>query len=428
MDSEKLKTALATLVAEAAKAPSHDAARFTEAANLVTEALKTGAFGADGPGQIETALADLKQLRTELDELAKQHLALSRRTLMEPLCDGPVPTDRMVRWQFTHPSHARELFDMCRAIKDGDSKQLTPATGPEGGYAVPTGISQGILTIMQTVGRMEQNAMPTPLGPGASRFLRTLTPGQIFWKAPGVAATPTTPTMGFFDMSAETLIGLILVDLELEEDSAIDIGNFVGTLLGYLHAKETDRVLCTGTGIPADGGITGIFASPHVTTVSAAATHTTIALATYADLMSLEPAVWESGLDGAKWLINRYTKYRMKLLVDTAGHPLWQPPSMSEPGTFAGYDHVSCGAVPGTAATGISTGFAAFGNFFAGLRFGRRGPLVLDFSSIPGWTTLQKFWRCYQRCDATVVGFTAAEIAASPDLVNPIAVLATAAA
>lgn len=428
MDKEKLKTALATLVAEAAKAPNHDAARFTEAASLVTEALKTGAFGADGPGQIETVLADLKQLRSELDELAKQHLALSRRSLMEPVDGAVVPNTRIPLWRFCRATDARDLFDLCKAIKAGDSKQLTPVTGPEGGFAIPTRISEGILTIMRTVGQMEQLAMPTPLGPGTTRLLRSLTPGQIFWKAPGAAATPATPTMGFLDMAAETLIGLILVDLELEEDSSVDIGNFVGTLLGYLHAQEIDRVLCTGTGIAADGGITGIFASPHVTIVSAAAGHTTIAACTYADLLRAEAAVWQKGLNGAQWLVGRYTKSIMKAFVDTAGHPLWQPPNMAEPGTFMGYGHTSCDAVPGTAATGISTGFLAFGNFFAGLRFGRRGPLVLDFSAIPGWTTLQKFWRCYQRCDAAVVGFTAAEIAAAANLVNPIAALATAAA
>ena len=445
MDPTQWKEALTAVLEESRKAPAdRDAGRYEKAVAAIDGLLRSSSppAGVDGPGEKESWKKDLAELRTgfaqirkDLDAQIEEARGWKRRALITRVPDRFVPSASPVPiplFRFEDPSLSRIMFDQCRAIKEAAetgvrSKELTPDSGPEGGFTIATEISDAIFSALQRASVLERLAGPVPLPRGILHILRRLTMGLAYWRAAGVAGTKTTPTLGTMEMSAETLLALIDVDLELEEDSAINVGNFIVSTFLWIMGWETDRVLASGTGIAADGGITGLFNSDRVTSV-VQATGTGIATMAWADICAMEAAVWEEGLDRSTWLANRYTKTRFTQLGDGAARPLWQPASIGEPATLMGYPHAVSGRVPGTSASGASTKYLAFGDFLTGLKFGRRGSLVVDFSSIPGWTTLQKTWRCYQRIDAAVMGYTAAEIAAEPALANPLAVLQTAAA
>jgi HK97 family phage major capsid protein len=435
---EKFKTALVAVVEEAGKdAQKRDSKRFAEAMDVIGQAMKNSAtaaefakaLGADGPGELEVMRKDFAQLRADVDAQTEAIRAAARRQVLVPEPGAYVPGTVTPLLRFQDHGMARDFYEHMKAVKlagegRGVSKQLTPATGPEGGYTLPLAISDALIMMVQQAGVMERLAGPIPLPAGTLRLLRSLTQAIAYWKAPGVAGVPSTPTLGTVEMSPETQMAHVYVDLEIEVDSALNVANYVASSLVYAHAWETDRVLCVGAGIEADGGITGLLNSDRVTAVLMPGGHITIPSVVYGDFCAMEAAVWEGALDRATWLMNRYAKSVMKGLVNTAGQPYWQPPSTGEPASFMGYPLATSGRMTGTSASGVNVKWLVFGDLVSGLKFGRRGPMVVEWSQAPGWLTLQKVWRSYQRIDASVIGFTAAEIAANAALVNPIATLA----
>ena len=370
-------------------------------------------------------------LRRDVDDAWEKVRELERRGLRlaaaGPAFTGDVLPNGHRRMRFSHPDLAKDFFEFCRKVRSQD-KALSPVADATGGYTIPGPELAGeIDRMVEMVGVARRIAGEVPLPAGGLKRARRLGGAVVYWKAPGAAGTKSTPEFGQYELSAETLIALVDADFEYEEDTAVATGNFLATEFAYSMAAEEDRVCFVGTGIPADGGIVGILNSDRVTVVDMAATKTTFASLLYGNVVDLEAAVWEAGLDESLFVMHRSVKAVIKKLLDTSGQPIWQPASVGEPSNIIGYGHATSGKMRGTAATAVSTTFMAFGNFRVGLKFGARGPLRIDYSDAPGWANLQRCWRAFERIDACVNGFTAAEIAAHPELANPIAVLKTAA-
>ena len=368
--------------------------------------------------------ASLAQLRKDFDAQAELLRKVQRVQLVSPmsLAMPTRPDGRIMR--FSRPELSRGFFEFCKAVKN---KDLTPVDDEQGGYLISEEFSPELVRMIETVGLSNQLGRPIPMGAGVRHIARRLGGAEFYFKAAGAAGTESTPSLGMMNMAAETLIGLIDADMELDEDAAIQIGDFLGTEFAYGAARKEDYVSFVGTGSPADGGIVGILNSDRVTTVDMGSGDTGFANLSYDDLVDLEANVWEGALANARFLMHRTIKALIKKLKDTANMPVWQPPAAGEPSTIIGYPHVASGLMRGTAATAVSTTFLAFGDFAQGLYLGRRGQLRIDYNDSVGYKSYQRVWRAIERIDIAVMGFTAAEISAHPELANPIAVLKTAA-
>jgi len=328
--------------------------------------------------------------------------------------------------RFSRPELAKDFGMFCQKLYSGDKKGLTPLAGGEGGYLLPSPeIAAEIVRMAAAVGIAARIGRPVPMGAGGFGQTRRLGGAIAYWKTAGAAGTPSSPTFGRLDMRPETLMALVDVDIELEQDSMADLGNYLAGEFAYALAYKEDQAAFIGDGSPTYGGITGILNSDRVTIVAMDAADDAFADLSYADLVNMEAAVWEGGLDRAAWLFHRTVKALVKQLEDTAGHLIWQAGGMGEPPQIMGYPHYASGLMRGTAATAASTTFMAFGDFYSGLYVGRRGQIGIDYSPAPNWTSLQNSWRAYERVAIAVNGFTAAEITAHPELANPISVLRT---
>ncbi len=340
------------------------------------------------------------------------------------------PTTKVLRFRFSSPDKARGFGEFCGKVFGnftgiGGDKALTPATDAEGGYTIPDEWSSEIEIMIDTVGKARAIAGPIPLPAGTFKKARRLSGAIMYWKAPGATVPDSTPSYGQLTMSAETLMGLIDTDLEFEEDTMLNVGNYLATEFAYAFAGEEDRVAFVGTGIATDGGITGILNSTYVTTVTMDAGDVAFSNLAYDYLIDMEANVWEEALDNAFFLWHRTIKALAKKLKDTANRPIWQPAAGSEPDEIIGYPHIASGKMRGTADSAVSTTFLAFGDFRRGLLLGRRGQLRIDYSNIPNFKSAQGCWRALGRLDMAVQGFTAAEITANAELANPIVVLKT---
>ena len=373
------------------------------------------------------ALGSIPQVRADLDALSEELRKVGRASLRAPLAPVLMTSsarhDRPVM-RFAHPDTAKVMAEFCRDVRF-ESRDLTPMDDELGGYALPIEVSPEIARMVETVGLAARIGRRVPLGRGGFRKVRRLGGADVYFKTPGAAATESTPTFGLLELKPNTLIALVESDLEFEQDSMVEVGNFLGTEFAYAIARKEDQVAFAGTGTPAEGGITGVLHSDRVSFIDMAAGDDAFADLTYDHLVDLEAAVWDGAQENGRYVMHRTIKALVKKLKDNANNPIWQPTAGDEPSTIMGYLHNVSGLLPGTASTAAETPFLIFGDFFNGLYVGRRDDLRIDYSNEAGFANLQRWWRAYERIDIAVQGYTTTEIAAHPELANPLAVLKT---
>lgn len=382
--------------------------------------------------------AEVKQVRKDVDALAERQRNATPAIFAASAGDG-VSIGRP-QFRFSSPELALRMGRLAldvRAIRSGEQpkhfavKDITPSSDPAGGYLIPDAVlSAEILRGVERVGVMASEARLVPLGAGGFKALRGLAGITVAWKTPGAEGAEGSPTFGALELNPETLMGLVDVDIEADEDSIINLGNYLASEAVYGLAKEEDRVMIAGTGAAGDGGITGILASDRVTVVTMDSTKDAFTDVDEDACMDLEAACNEDAAneDGV-YLLHRTILNVLKKERSSTGERIdnWMPGGGGEGPTINGYRYRTSGRMPGTASSAPSTKFMAFGNFRRGVYLGRRGGVRIDFSDHVRFRNGQRVWRFMERLDAAINGYTAAEIAANPDLSNPIVVCKTAA-
>lgn len=372
-------------------------------------------------------VAEVDQLKTDNDAAQETIRQLQRRSLSGTA--SAVPSSRFDGqvMRFSTPEMSREFAAFALKVMKHD-KDLTPYDGAEGGYLVPEpAMAAEIFGMTEAFGAAMRLGRLVPMGAGGFSQIRRLGGVEAYWKTAGQPGSESTPSFGRLELSPETLIALIESPLELDEDSMVDLGNYIASLIAEGMAREEDRVAFVGTGAPEDGGIVGILNSPRVTEVVMPSTKTGFDDLAWSDLTALEVAIAEEATDNARFLMHRTILKYVKDLVDSAARPVWQPVAGREPNSIIGYPYVRAAKMRAAAASAVSTRFMAFGDFSRGLYIGRRGQLRIDFSDQVAFKSYDRVWRGIERIDIAVNGYTAAEIAAHTELANPIAVLKTAA-
>jgi HK97 family phage major capsid protein len=436
-DVTKLKILIATLAGlMAVEAAQRDEKKVADVIKGLSEWLDSDEAKQDNEAMVALR-AEVTQIRKDLDDahnqLRKAHSAMLNRAIAVPdaaLITGPI---RRRCFQFSNRDLALKFGQFAldvRAIKSGRSprwfKDLSPNADETGGFAIPDAQMSGEISMMvERVGVMAQLAQNVPMGPGGFKQVRGLTGVTMAWKTAGAAGTESSPTFGMIELHPETLFGYVDVDIEMDEDAIVQLGNWLATQFIYGIGDEEDRVMISGTGMATDGGITGILNSDRVTVYTPTVDHDEFAEIDWADLAAVEGECLEDALTNAVWLMHRTIKALMKALVDTNGHPIWQPPSAGEPAELGGYPLVTASRMVTTASDGASTKMLAFGDFNRGLYLGRRGDIRVDYSDHVQFKTGQRVWRAMERLDAAVNGYTSTEITDNSKLANPIVVLST---
>jgi len=431
----KLLNAVGVLLAQCGLPPDEQDQAAKEAAYTEYKAFLADAANLDGldAATIKSLRQEAAEARKLLDAQADELRQMKRIRAATPIVLPPPPGGfGRPRMCFSTPALAREFWEFARDVKQRGMGEkagdLSPASDAAGGYTIPETLSPEIMRFVETVGVARRVAGMFALPAGTWKKARRLAGATMHWKSPGATVASSSPEFGIMEMSAETLMGLLDVDIEFEEDTAIDVANFLATEFGYSIADEEDRVAFAGTGIGTDGGITGLMNSTYVTDVTMGAGDTSFADLDSMDyLTDCESAVWDGALasPACGFLMHRTIKALVKKIKDSAGLPIWQPASAGEPSEIIGYPHESSGHMPALADDAADTPFLAFGDFRRGLLFGRRGSIRMDYSPWPGFKTGQNCFRAMERLDMAVQGYTSAEIAANSELGNPLARLRT---
>lgn len=243
-----------------------------------------------------------------------------------------------------------------------ETRALSATTGTAGGYTVPQGFYDQVIEAMKWFGGMRQvanvfstdsgNALPIPTTNDTANV------GELL--AENTQAGTQDVAFGQTTLNAYKFSSkMILVPIELLQDSAFDVEAFLSKKLGERIGRINNQLFTTGTGTSQPQGVVTGATSGKV----GVAGQTTAV--TYDDLIDLEHSVDIAYRDGAKYMFHDQTLKAVKKLKDSQGRPLWLPGlAFKEPDTINGFGFQVNNDVAQMAANAKSILFGDFSNYW----------------------------------------------------------------
>lgn len=243
---------------------------------------------------------------------------------------------------------------------------MSTTTPAEGGYTVPSEIAAMVVDSLKAFGGMREvaqvittaggNALNWPTSDGTSEV------GEIV--AENAAATGADITFGTVAVNPYKYSSKkIALPVELIQDSAIDVVQFVVNRLAQRLGRITNQHYTTGTGTSQPFGVMARAATGKTGTTGQTLT------VTYDDLIDLIHSVNIAyRARGARFMLRDTSVAVIRKLKDTTGRPIWNPGdnesiSGGTPSTICGYAYTVNEDVAAMAANAKSIAFGDFSQF-----------------------------------------------------------------
>jgi len=347
---------------------------------IISDTEKAGEWSAEQRTNFDAASGRATELEHKITELEADLARSARLTELNSVDYGKVlragsisetPEDnsekRAAEYERTFGSYIRNGLDNL----SGEQRQLllenravgpgqVTATNTAGGYLIPPGYRAVMTEAMVAFGGLynHANVITTSTGNPLQWPSNddTSNVGAILEEAnvvPAGSATIGTNTIGAYMYTSK----LVLVSLQLLQDSAFDLDTWLPRKLGQRLGRAQSTHFITGNGTTQPEGI-ATNSTNGVTAASAALTYDNLI-----DLEhSVDPAYRASGT--CRFLFNDSTLGVLRKLKDTQGRPLWLPvPVPGMPATINGVQYTIDQGVASVAATNKSV---FFGDFHAG--------------------------------------------------------------
>jgi HK97 family phage major capsid protein len=228
--------------------------------------------------------------------------------------EGLNPEQRAIMATRRSTITASELPEEVRAQAVG--------SGAGGGFLVPQGFSEELEKALKAFGGIREVArlFPTPTGNDIPwpTVDDTANVGELL--AENIAAASQDVVFGQVILKAYKYSSkLVLVSMELLQDSFFDVGTILRDLLAERIGRITNTHFTTGTGTgQPQGVVTG------ATLGKTGIVGQTTAII-YDDLVDLEHSVDPLYRPGSSYMMADSSLKVIKKLKDTAGRPIWQP-------------------------------------------------------------------------------------------------------
>ncbi len=246
---------------------------------------------------------------------------------------------------------------------------LSPSTGSTGGYVVPQGFEDNLDTAKKWFGGIDQFCDVVTTDTGAPlpwpTSNDTTNMGEIV--GPNTQVSQAVPTFGQVMFGAYKFSSkLVLVPIELLQDSAFDFDEWIPQQLGTRIARIQNNKFTVGVGGGTEptGLVTAVAASGNVVTLPNGNTASLPVTGFY----SLEAAVDPSYRQGARYMLSDTTLTLVKKLQDSTGRPLWQPGISATfadgaPDKINGYQYIINNDMPNPGASNYLMAFGAYKEF-----------------------------------------------------------------
>ncbi len=305
--------------------------------------------------------------------------------------------------------NAREY---CKAngIDSVRLKTMGEDANSTGGALVPTEFIPNLIVLQEAYGAFRRNAQEIPM-PSDSAIAPKLTSGlTVYCPGAGTAITQSDLAFGTVGLTAKKWATLTGIDSELDEDSAIAVGELVGRQIARAFAKKEDEVGFLGDGTSTYFGHTGIIgAIKNVTSnagivAGAGTAYTDLTLANFETLLGTVPEYADDGMD-LKFYCSRLFYYtamvRVALASGGANALEVQMNRMRRQKEFLGYPVELTPALPKAAAA--SQYCCVFGNLRMGAYLGDARKTTIARSEHAGFSQDIVMIRGTQRVAPTIV-------------------------
>lgn len=319
--------------------------------------------------------ATYSKMERDLDSLTNEIKRMERRDAIEaelnkpvnqPITEVPERTASLKPDKVGRASDAyKEDFDRHLRGKVLVHNVLSEGVDADGGYLVPEDFERDIVTALEEENVIRslakvittQHERKIPIATGHS---------TAQWTAENAAYTESNPTFGQKQIDAFKLTDLARVSVELLQDSAFDIEDYLMKEFARAFGIAEEEAFCVGTGTNQP---TGIFTANGGTVGVTAAANNAI---TADELISLVYALKSPYRRNAKFLMNDATVSIIRKLKDKNDAYLWQPSLQAgEPDRLLGYELYTSPYVPTVAAGALTVAFGDFKNYWIGDRAGR---------------------------------------------------------
>ncbi len=256
----------------------------------------------------------------------------------------------------------RNMLFANKTTDSSDQRALSAITGGAGGFTVPQGFLNQLQEALKTFGGMREAAYVLNTETGNDLPIPTVNDtsntGELVAENGAVGSQDVAfnqVTLKAYKFSSK----MILVPIELLQDSAIDIEAYLAKALATRIGRITNQMFTTGTGTSQPQGV--ITAASVGKTGVAGQTTSVI----YDDLVDLIHSVDPGYRDGANFMMNDSSLRNLKKLKDTTGAPIWVPGvAYKEPDTILGYNYTINQDMATMAANAKSIAFGNFKNYY----------------------------------------------------------------
>lgn len=319
--------------------------------------------------------ATYSKMERDLDSLTNEIKRMERRDAIEaelnkpvnqPITEAPERAASLKPDKVGRASDAyKEDFDRHLRGKVLVHNVLSEGVDADGGYLVPEDFERDIVTALEeenvirslakVITTQHERKIPVATGHSTAQ-----------WTAENAAYTESNPTFGQKQIDAFKLTDLARVSVELLQDSAFDIEDYLMKEFARAFGIAEEEAFCVGTGTNQP---TGIFTANGGTVGVTAAANNAI---TADELISLVYALKSPYRRNAKFLMNDATVSIIRKLKGKNDAYLWQPSLQAgEPDRLLGYELYTSPYVPTVAAGALTVAFGDFKNYWIGDRAGR---------------------------------------------------------
>lgn len=318
-------------------------------------------------GQVDTLNGKLTELESLKSDLETELAAVKRP-------GGPQQQSKVAT------EHKTAFMQFMRkgdddGLRDLERKALQVGTDEDGGYAVPEELDRNILSLLKDEVVMRQEATVMTIGGSDYKKLVNVGGTASGW----VGETDARPAT---DASKLKLIEPFMGEIygnpqatqKMLDDVFFNAEDWINSELAIEFAEQEEIAFTSGNGTKKPKGFLAYASSldddktrdfgtlQHVLSGSAAAV-------TADSIIQLVYTLRKTHRNGAKFMLNNNSLFKIRILKDSEGNYLWRPGlELNQPSTLLGYGIAENEQMPDIAADAKAI---AFGNF-------KRGYTIVD--------------------------------------------------
>lgn len=251
----------------------------------------------------------------------------------------------------------------------------TEGVPADGGYTVPTPLSNAIIDVRELAGVSRKVADIEPMTSNTLDVPKLVSGATVYYPGEAGAITASDAVWGSVGLTAKKRACLSYISQELQDDSAIAIADKLASYFGTNLAVQEDNEFINGDGTGTYGSETGLLAAIHASAVAQAATGldtwAELTIASHTSAMGLLNSKWWPW--GTAWICSAQYYYQVMVRLMLAGGgngvaqieqgPGGEPMFLGSPVFFTG-QMVTSGAA--------ATVCALFGAFNQAVKIGTR--------------------------------------------------------